>query len=106
MSMPSFWRHFEEACPTSQTTSDAGAAWAVKTQTRAREEPDQRDSSTSASTKTMTKTREEPDQDAANQQYNALPRKPGRGTKTITEAREKDDQDPSNRAHAAIPRNA
>ena len=87
-----FWSHFEE-----QTIFDENQESTLfKTQTRQREEPDQRFSGMSSSTRTMTATREEPDQDSNQSGYSSIPRFSSlHCLKTLTETREEPDQDAS-----------
>ncbi len=85
-----FWSHFEEPAGMEQPTQDMYG----KTQTRQREEPDQRLSGITAGTATMTKTREEPDQDCHQLAYGLVPRWAASAlVKTQTEGREEPDQD-------------
>lgn len=98
MHKPSFWAAFEEA--SDESTLDS----ATKTQTRAREEPDQRAGHFSDPTKTITATREEDDQDADRRGFAAFPRATATETQTITKTREESDQDPVRSGLAAVPR--
>lgn len=97
MHKPSFWAAFEEA------SDELSSESAMKTQTRAREEPDQRASGLGASTKTLTATREEPDQRFAQGICCTIPRSRATLTQTITETREERDQDTPRGSLAAIP---
>jgi hypothetical protein len=95
---PTFWAAFEEA------SDEHGLNAVTKTQTRAREEPDQRDGYLSGPTITKTATREEDDQDADTRGFGAFPRATATTTQTITRAREESDQDPVRSGLAALPR--
>ena len=87
-----FWSRFEQPS-TSKTTNENIYG---KTQTRQREEPDQRRTGIATGTNTMTATREEPDQDSHHLGYEAIPRSAfSTSMKTLTEAREEPDQDVS-----------
>lgn len=94
-----FWRHFEEVAleESLESSLDYG------TQTRQREEPDQRNSFVLMGTKTLTETREEPDQDKSNEQFCAIPKQDACGTMTQTFTREESDQDEGNEQFCAIP---
>ncbi len=94
-----FWRHFEEA------TVEAGAlsSSVCGTQTRQREEEDQRNACISLETKTVTNTREEADQDVRNSWYRAVPTRFARG-ETFTKQQEETDQDESSQVYGAMPR--
>jgi hypothetical protein len=95
----SFWGHFEEtALETSFNSSNVSS-----TQTRQREEPDQRNVYVSAGTLTETRTREEADQDVGNKHYCAIPTRISCGTETQTFAREEPEQDVGNKQYCAIP---
>jgi hypothetical protein len=98
MHKPSFWAAFEEA------SDELGLDSATKTQTRAREEPDQRAGHFSDPTKTITATREEDDQDADPSGFAAFPRATATETQTVTKIREQSDQDPARSGLAAVPR--
>lgn len=94
-----FWSHFEE--PAIPDTTLVAAL--EKTQTRQREEQDQRLSVMHVGTRTSTATREEPDQDPRHPGYAALPRmSTAPGTKTLTKSREETDQDISCRGYRVM----
>lgn len=93
-----FWSEFEEA------VSDPVIESSVKTETRAREERDQRIASSSHSTMTATGTREERDQDVGAHALATIPAFVGTRTLTMTETREERDQDASQPDFAALPR--
>jgi len=97
----SFWRHFEE--PTLKASSDSGNIYATHTRQQ-RDEPEQRNISTSVGTLTGTRTREEPDQDVGNKQYCAIPMGIFCGTETQTFAREEPDPGPEDKQYCAIPK--
>lgn len=85
-----FWSHFEEPSFVEIISQNVYG----KTQTRQREEPDQRLAGLAAGTKTITNTREESDQDPHHIGYGAIPRSPTlTSLKTLTETREEPDQD-------------
>ena len=94
-----FWGHFEEVALEGVSKSTQ----AYGTQTRQREEPDQRNTCMSTGSKTVTNTREESDQDIGDKEYCAIPMHISCGTKTLTEQREEPEQDESCRKHVAIP---
>ncbi|RNC81386.1 MAG: hypothetical protein ED559_06225 [Phycisphaera sp.] len=98
MHKPSFWTAFEES------SEDVLFDATTKTQTRAREEPDQYAGCFSDPTKTLTATREEDDQDANQHGLGAFPRVAATETQTITKTREESDQDPVRFGLAALPR--
>lgn len=76
----------------------------ASTQTRQREEPDQRRTSgLFGGTLTKTATREEDDQDVSCRQYRAIPLAAVSGTQTLTEQREEPDQDESTQAYSTLP---
>jgi hypothetical protein len=94
-----FWSHFEEPAVSETTNQNIHG----KTQTRQREEPDQRRTGITAGTNTMTATREEPDQDSHHLGYEAIPRSAySTSMKTLTEAREEPDQDVSCQSYRAF----
>lgn len=99
MKTSGFWGHFEE--PTAEANSHSRAI--CGTQTRQREEPDQRNTFVIADTKTVTNTREEADQDIHNGHHCAIPIRVASG-ETFTKQREEPDQDESNQIHVAVPR--
>ena len=72
---PTFWAAFEEA------SDEQGLDAVTKTQTRAREEPDQRAGYLSGPTITKTATREEDDQDADTRRFGAFHGRPQRQPK-------------------------
>jgi len=98
MIRPSFWAAFEER--PDAIVSDMSA----KTQTRAREEPDQRAAHSSDPTRTLTATREEDDQDPGLHGLASIPRAAGSQTQTNTKTREEQDQDPVRSGLAAVQR--
>ena len=93
-----FWSHFEEIVLEESLESSE----AYGTQTRQREEPDQRNACLLAGSKTITETREESDQDYGNEEYCAIPKQDS-DWKTFTKTREEPDQDKSSRRYATIP---
>lgn len=99
MKTSGFWEHFEEAA----LEADSHRSSVCGTQTRQREEPDQRNACVSAGIKTVTNTREESDQDVRNEPYSAIPTR-SLLAKTFTEGREEPDQDKSGRVYGAVPR--
>lgn len=94
-----FWGHFEEIVLEESLESSE----AYGTQTRQREEPDQRNACVLAGSKTVTNTREESDQDYGNDQFYAIPKQNALGTMTQTFTREESDQDEGNEEYCAIP---
>ena len=99
MKTSDFWGHFEEiALEESLESSEA-----YGTQTRQREEPDQRNACILAGSKTITNTREESDQDYGNNQFYAIPKQNTWGTMTQTFTIEESDQDEGNEQYCAIP---
>ena len=104
MRMTGFWRHFEESvydCTGKQQISTLNSHVAT-TQTRQREEPDQRRSS-GMLTLTKTAQTEEGDQDESTRQYRAIPFVAVSGTQTLTAQREEPDQDEGTQAYSAFP---
>ena len=91
-----FWKPFEESVVESNDDSGMNSP----TQTRTREEPDQR---TLSGTNTVTKTREESDQDVENAQYRAIPTRMDCVTKTAV--REENDQAESVKRYTAMSMN-
>lgn len=91
-----FWAAFEELASEFPPCGDG------KTQTRAREEADQRFAATVSPTLTKTATREEDDQDPGGSSFGAIPRATLTETQTITKTREEQDQDPSNSGLRAL----
>ena len=104
MRMTSFWKHFEE--PIDSKKSVASSETKLEpTQTRQREEPDQRNTlGLTGGTLTKTTQREEPDQDASTTQYRAIPCSALSGTRTFTSQREEPDQDSTTAIYSALPR--
>lgn len=104
MTNPSyFWAHFEEPSSANQEKVDLG----VGTQTRTREERDQRSSALNCGTETFSKTREERDQDPGHDGFSAVPRQSpllSTKTKTLTETREERDQDAHHGGFCVVPR--
>lgn len=98
MNHPTFWAAFEEA------SDELIADCAMKTETRAREEPDQRDTSLCGPTKTAKSTREQDDQDAGPRGLSTFPKALASQTQTITKTREESDQDPVRSGFATVPR--
>ncbi len=98
-----FWGNFEEDVEPNETD----LCNSLKTQTRQREEPDQRVIALSTATATQTAQREELDQGAENTLYRALPypinNTLGLGTQTVTEQREESDQDMAHSRYSVIP---
>jgi hypothetical protein len=103
MTMTGFWRHFEEpAAPEGPIVSSE--TMLRPTQTRQREEPDQRKTlGLACGTTTNTAQREEKDQDVSAGQYRAIPSSGLSGTRTLTEQREEPDQDASTAIYSALP---
>lgn len=97
MAMSSFWGYFEENAVQEKSDINLG----VQTQTRAREENDQR--VIAQTTSTFTATREEPDQDTNNNVYRAIPTTKIIFTKTLTEQREENDQDSGHFKYSTFP---
>jgi hypothetical protein len=98
MKTSGFWSHFEE----SVLEADSHCRRICATQTRQREESDQRSACVSGNIKTITNTREESDQDVQNESYSAIPTS-SLLTKTITKTREESDQDESDYAYRVVP---
>lgn len=92
-----FWAAFEELA------NEFHPCAVGKTQTRAREEADQRFTATVSPTLTKTATREEDDQDPGGSSFGAIPRATLTETQTITKTREEQDQDPGNSGLRALP---
>jgi len=92
-----FWAAFEEPA------NELPACAVGKTQTRAREEADQRLAATVSPTLTKTATREEDDQDPGGSSFGAIPRATLTETQTITKTREEQDQDPGHSGLRALP---
>lgn len=99
MKTSGFWAHFEEAA----VEVDSHSSSACGTQTRQREEDDQRNACVSRDTMTITNTREEIDQGVRNEQYCAVPTRFLRG-ETFTKQREEVDQDESPHIYGAVPK--
>ena len=104
MRMTGFWRHFEEdVYGVIEGPSPKIDNALEPTQTRQREEPDQRRTfGLVASTLTKTSEREEAEQDVSTQQYCAIPFTAIAGTQTLTEQREEPDQDEGTAAYSAL----
>lgn len=99
MKESTFWSNFEEPVGLLSAECDR-----LLTQTRTREEPDQRNTAFTSGFGTRTATREAPDQAESNMPYSAfIESSSAMRTKTFTEAREEPDQDESARIHASIP---
>lgn len=94
MPLPSFWSAFEE------TSDERLIDNSTKTQTRAREGPDQQ--SAFALTKTVTAQKEQPDQHQCLGGMATVPR--AAQTQTMTKMREEQDQDPVRSGLETIPR--
>jgi hypothetical protein len=93
-----FWASFEEC------VGKAAVVEAAKTQTRVREEPDQRMGSMSDPTRTKTSTREGADQVVGLQGVRSIPQEISGQTQTITKTREEQDQDPIRTSLPLVPR--
>ena len=103
MRMTGFWRHFEESVyDRTEEQNSTIKGHVATTQTRQREEPDQRRTS-GLLTLTKTAQREEGDQDESTRQYRAIPFVAVLGTQTLTAQREEPDQDESTQAYSAFP---
>jgi len=100
MKMSGFWGNFEEDAG----LTDNNQTLQCQTQTRQREEPDQRNDELTLATQTRTFTREEPDQDVGGGQYLAISNIDVFETQTLTEQREEPEQDIAQAKYAIFSR--
>lgn len=104
MKLTGFWRHFEEKVSTNGQTSKY-VIQSQPTQTRQREESDQRSSFMHSNIlKTKTAQREQNDQYICTGHYRSIPSSFDLSVSTLTEQREENDQDASTHAYSAISR--